>query len=492
MYKLLILVILNLSIIVSYAQNDLVNVEESLFEMAKDAIHKKEYKQAYSLLIAARDNGYCIDSIMKYERLIDFQNLNNTRLKEALKLYDKKRFQDAKEVFDSLPNDYLLDTMSIKARNICNERVKDINEGRAVSRELAQLMNDNKNYIKINPYISKSFNGGYFKCKINNSTYFISKNGFAIPGVKARECFDDSTFIISNTLEPERLCKILCDFDQDDNKIVLPSAVKYVPFLNFEFDHIWPQVNGFAKIRDNGRFGYINLRDNIIIKCIYDNVGDFSDGLIRVSNGKRWGYIDSLGNQVIDFKFKYCKDFSEGLAVAEKGKKCGYIDKKGNWVIEPQFDGAWNFKNGYAAVRIKDKWFFINREGRNIFNQYFPEIRRSGDIGFSEGYACVRLFFENNGQTVESKWGFIDTKGNRLTPFIYDEAENFSDGVAVVARDGYKYGYIDKTGKEIIEPIYEEAFDFKENLGLIRLDGFYGFIDKNGVTTFNFNINEDE
>lgn len=481
------------------AQNTLVNVEKSLFEMAKDALKNRDYKRANSLLRDASDNGYYRDSIIKYNNLIEFHCFNNSKLEEALRLLSKNRFQDAKEVFDSISNDFVLDSLSLYLRNFCNERVTEIHEGRALSRELAQFMNDHKDAIKINPYVSKSFNNGYFKCKISNSTYFISKDGFAIPGMNARESFSDSIFIISDKrigdyyYGPESLGKVSYAFDNNDNTIILPNAIKFIPCSDYKFYYISSQINGFAKVRDcGGSYGYINLQDNVIIKCIYNDGGDFSEGLIRVSNGKRWGYIDSLGNQTIDFKFKYCEDFSEGLAVAKKNSKYGYIDKKGDWVIAPKFDIAYNFKNGYAAVRIKDKWFFIDHSGENSLNQYFIEIGDNYVMkGFSEGYACVRIYFEDNGKINESKWGFIDTSGNRLTPFIYDTVKNFSDGVAVVARDGYKYGYVDNRGKEIIPPIYEEAFKFNENLGLVRLDGFYGFIDKNGVSTFDLKNNDE-
>ena len=43
----------------------------------------------------------------------------------------------------------------------------------------------------------------------------------------------------------------------------------------------------------------------------------------------------------------------------------------------------------------------------------------------------------------ENKRGYVDTTGREITPFIYDRAEVFSEGLATVGKDE-KYGFIDK------------------------------------------------
>ena len=60
--------------------------------------------------------------------------------------------------------------------------------------------------------------------------------------------------------------------------------------------------------------------------------------------------------------------------------------------------------------------------------------------GFSEGLAAV----ENE----KMLWGYIDTTGKTILPFIYSFAGRFEDGSARIMKGG-KMSYIDKTGKEI-------------------------------------------
>lgn len=86
----------------------------------------------------------------------------------------------------------------------------------------------------------------------------------------------------------------------------------------------------------------------------------------------------------------------------------------------------------------------------NVSNQYGYIYTNGGDIivppiydetGASWSDGCIKV---KEGK----KWGYYDLKGNQITPCIYDKAEDFVNGKAVVTKDGRKFT-IDKTGKEI-------------------------------------------
>jgi hypothetical protein len=70
--------------------------------------------------------------------------------------------------------------------------------------------------------------------------------------------------------------------------------------------------------------------------------------------------------------------------------------------------------------------------------------------------------------------------------FQYDFAEAFSDGLALVKKDG-KYGFIDKEGKSVIEPHFVSATAFSEGLAgvyLQKTDKYPLFINKKGEAIF--------
>ena len=56
-------------------------------------------------------------------------------------------------------------------------------------------------------------------------------------------------------------------------------------------------------------------------------------------------------------------------------------------------------------------------------------------------------------QTWDYPQGYVGTDGQPITDFIYDRAENFSEGIAACYRDG-GWGYIDETGAEITDFVY--------------------------------------
>ncbi|ECC1273812.1 WG repeat-containing protein, partial [Campylobacter coli] len=58
----------------------------------------------------------------------------------------------------------------------------------------------------------------------------------------------------------------------------------------------------------------------------------------KVKLNGRWGFIDRSGKFVIKPKFDSIWDFSEGLAKVKLNGKYGFIDKSGKIVIEPKFD----------------------------------------------------------------------------------------------------------------------------------------------------------
>lgn len=51
-------------------------------------------------------------------------------------------------------------------------------------------------------------------------------------------------------------------------------------------------------IKDNNKYGFINLLNDAIIEPIYDEIRTINDHLISVSLHGQWFYIDSNGNQL--------------------------------------------------------------------------------------------------------------------------------------------------------------------------------------------------
>ena len=146
---------------------------------------------------------------------------------------------------------------------------------------------------------------------------------------------------------------------------LLPASVLAAnPNINFiSYESVSAFSDGMARVKLNGKYGYINSESKLVIECKFDYAKEFQDGLAAVSMGGSWdedvgyvegvwGFIDKTGNVVIPLIYDYAWNFSEGFVRArlEEGGKWGYLDKNGTLVIDPVFSAATDFKNSKAII----------------------------------------------------------------------------------------------------------------------------------------------
>lgn len=81
-----------------------------------------------------------------------------------------------------------------------------------------------------------------------------------------------------------------------------------------------------------------------------------------------------------------------------------------------------------------------------------------------------------------SKYGYIDKNGKFVIKAKYDNATEFSEGLARVGKDG-KYGFVDVNGKEVIPLNYTTASNFNYGYAVLKSGNNNAIIvDKNGKT----------
>lgn len=82
----------------------------------------------------------------------------------------------------------------------------------------------------------------------------------------------------------------------------------------------------------------------------------------------KYGYIDSLDNLIIPCIFENCSDFYQDIAIVKIDNKYGYIDTKGQFIIKPTYNSAFNFHNGKALVYTGNNkiTFATNMSGKDF------------------------------------------------------------------------------------------------------------------------------
>ncbi len=131
---------------------------------------------------------------------------------------------------------------------------------------------------------------------------------------------------------------------------------------------------------------------------------------------------------------------------------------------EKKYTKLGNFYNGLACIRNeKYQYGYVNEEGIEVI----PCIYEYAE-DFSEGLGLVC----KNGQYM-----FLDCTGTvKLELPYYRKVRSFHEGRAFVSRDQHECGFIDDKGIEIIPCQFDNASDFHEKLAVaaIRKKGFLG------------------
>lgn len=113
------------------------------------------------------------------------------------------------------------------------------------------------------------------------------------------------------------------------------------------YDTVYPFSDGLAAVSVNGKWGFINTKGEMVIAPQFDEESfvsfcsdllGYSEGLCLIKNSdNKYGYMDKTGKIVIKCQYEDAGDFHDGLAKVKVNGKYGFIDKTGKMVIEPRF-----------------------------------------------------------------------------------------------------------------------------------------------------------
>ncbi len=120
-------------------------------------------------------------------------------------------------------------------------------------------------------------------------------------------------------------------------------------------------------------------------------------------------------------------------------------------------------------MKIGDRYGYINKQGQYVINLKLLDGYGFGWWNFSEGLAPV--------YSTDSGYGYINREGQWVIKPQFDDAEDFSEGLAHV-KIGDRYGYINKEGQVVIKPQFDYARFFSEGLAAVKIGEKWGYISK--------------
>ena len=188
---------------------------------------------------------------------------------------------------------------------------------------------------------------------------------------------------------------------------------------NYSFKRAPFISKGLIKIEENGKFGFINTKGEVVIKPKYAASDIFDvDGLCSVAiekdpNTWLYGFIDTLGNEVVPciYNQQGGSGYSDGLArMRFSNGKIGYINTKGDVIIQPKYATTNSYGEGFYPVAFgpnRTKWGLVNAKNETVITGKYDDFKV-----VYKGVAEVEM---------NAKKGYVKTDGSIFIPLEYDE-----------------------------------------------------------------------
>ena len=257
--------------------------------------------------------------------------------------------------------------------------------------------------------------------------------------------------------------------------------------IAFEYDEIYPFVNGSAAVGKNNHYGLIDesgreLGRGLIYGGI-DLIGTHS--VYRVELRGKLGLIDSQGRELLpaDCDAIELGDYvSFGHHLHTPSATVGMIDYTGRTMLpEGIMKQTYPLSEGVVLGKGESKtdkklvWKIYDTVNGNTIELPSPQ-----DILYNPFHCGYALVTEN-----PKKKYFINHHGEKCSP-DYEFVGDFQEGYYVVRREGL-YGVIDSLLKERVPCKYEEGGNtVSEGLWNTMIDEKWGYLDMQGKTAIPF------
>lgn len=311
-------------------------------------------------------------------------------------------------------------------------------------------------------------------------------------------------------------------------------------------------VHEFNENGGIGKAGVLNTKGELVIPAIYDDIGAFEGGLAwyhldsqKDNWWKSYGILNKNGEIVTDQLFSDIGPFKEGLAAARTycetsveiteivaGSPASKLLKSGDIIEkigEQKIHTYSELTTALSGFKAKDRVPITISRGHEILNVavelvdrialetlHNPEARMNDTIAEKHTAGYLGVAIKAHGKLL---WGYVNTFGQFVIEPQFEEAKEFSEGLAPFAieqkgdsaeiignltkywnwglgdedeldslklfyMDKFglvkKWGFIDSKGTVIIEPISDRLDIFSEGIASVNIGDYWGGINRSG------------
>ena len=193
--------------------------------------------------------------------------------------------------------------------------------------------------------------------------------------------------------------------------------------------------------------------------------------------------IDNLIFEEVPIKREF-KDYKVGRVLDGEKRYIGLygiIDKDNQLITKPNNMLVSIQKDYVYLVDINYREGILSKEGKWIgkMGEFKYKNKESQMYSELDDKKTNKYFIIYKVENRKYKYGYLNFNGDIQVPMIYEDARNFSEGFALVKKDG-RWGYINENGKPITEFKFLDGKPFKNGEASVRENSERYYIDTNG------------
>ncbi|MCY6957184.1 WG repeat-containing protein [Clostridium brassicae] len=254
--------------------------------------------------------------------------------------------------------------------------------------------------------------------------------------------------------------------------VTLPDDIKNISSAEYLGKDVYA-LDTYNK-RLSHRYKLINDKGELItketVRYMYPDASFDKEKSILIYTLKGEYKLINKNGDTISKGYDSALRLGKGIYMSVSNEKCGYFDENGKEIVKP---------TDMKSINISDP-------------NFLPYKSENGKYGFidSKGKTIVPFIFDNVGLSYEkeelvpvckdNKWGFIDKKGSLIIPYKFESASGFENGKSCVGLKN-KDGVIDKNANILIPYEFEFIMPIENGFYRVGVKNNKAIIDSTGM-----------
>lgn len=264
-----------------------------------------------------------------------------------------------------------------------------------------------------------------------------------------------------------------------DEMIIIPDNSKpiFICTLNTNYE----QGTFETKVLDNNNKELYTNYDKVEALYNQDKSNNlwYEKNILKVQKDGKYGLINLEGKELASPIYDEIKIIPEtkNVVLTVKEGKQGIIDNIGNVIIENQYiqiEPITNkYENGFIVKAENEKYAVVNSKGKLVTESKYDEIKKV--YGNS-------MYVVKEGST----WKIVNEEGNTYLENAFEDIKQINTNNVIAKKNG-KYGIVLITGETKIDYLYDDLKFIFTDTYIAKKGDKYGIININNEEKLSFN-----